>query len=175
MHNFHHLMRDWMHEVDAGRLTELEATARVAKYIQMKLACTRVNFWNVCGDIGHRIMHRVVGYDGSKDQVSSLPFELRETDGRAIFGTIFGRGCYVCSDTASDPNLAFIQEGYLVAAVSRAVMVASFGANGNSLGLISCVQSAPRESSSSEITALRKCAAEISVRRARRQVRPDLS
>ena len=50
--NFHFLMRDLAHEVDAGRVTDIEAAGKVAEYIQKALKCLHVTFWSVSGARG---------------------------------------------------------------------------------------------------------------------------
>lgn len=173
MNNIHHLMRDWMHEVDAGRLSEIDAIGRVARFIQAQLRCARVNFWSLHGAPGSRTMRRVVGYDGPTDQVVTTAIELQETSG-AFFEALLRDGCYMCADTAADPNLALVFPTYLKPTNAGAMLVVAFGANGRALGLISCVHASPRKWRPAEITALRKCAAEVSIHRARRRSMSDL-
>lgn len=168
MHNFHHLMRDWMREVDAGRLSEVDATGRVAAFIHSKLHCTRVNFWSLEGEVGNRAMRRIAGYDGPTGQVVTAPLVLHETNG-AFFAALLQDGCYVCADTSTDPRLAIIYGSYLQPTSAQAMLVAAFGVNGHTQGLISCVHAEPRKWLPAEITALRKCAAEVSLRQARRR------
>jgi hypothetical protein len=101
-YNFHHLMRDLSLDVDIGRMTELEAATQVARTIQQSLACARVNFWNVSGQVGSRVMSRVTGYDGRAQRVLSEPLDLLETTG-TFFKTLYDSGCYVCIDTPIRP------------------------------------------------------------------------
>ncbi len=173
MNNIHHLMRDWMHEVDAGRLSETDAIGRVARFIQTQLACTRVNFWSLHGAPGGRSMRRVIGYDSASDRVLTEPIELQETNG-AFFDALLRDGCYMCADTAADANLALIFPTYLKPTNAGAMLVAAFGINGRTLGFIACVHSSPRKWLPAEITAVRKCAAEVSIHRARRRPLSDL-
>ena len=85
-------------------MTEGEAATTVARAIQRALDCARVNFWNVSGPLGTRVMRRVTGDDGRADRVLSDPLELRETTGE-FFNQLRDAGCYVCPDTATDPIL----------------------------------------------------------------------
>ena len=62
--NFHFLMRDLAHEVDARRVTDIEAAGKVAEYIQNALECMHVTFWTVSGQVGQRVMRSVAAYDG---------------------------------------------------------------------------------------------------------------
>jgi hypothetical protein len=164
-HNFHHLMRDLSLAVDLGRMSETEAAAQVARKIQHELACARVNFWNVSGDIGRRVMRRIAGYDGRANRVLSEPLDLHETTG-AFFKTLFDAGCYVCADTSQDPNLREIFRTYLQPTAGLTMIVAAFYVDDSMWGMISCVHDVPRRWSAAEITALRKCASELSRRRA---------
>jgi GAF domain len=165
-YNFHHLMRDLSLDVDLGRTTELEAATQVARTIQQSLACARVNFWNVSGQVGQRVMSRVTGYDGRAQRVLSEPLDLAETTG-AFFKTLYDTGCYVCADTSTDPALREIFRSYLQPTAGVTMIVASFHVNDSVWGLISCVHDTPRRWTAAEITALRKCASELSRRRAR--------
>ena len=164
--NFHHLMRDRSLEVDLGRMTETEAATEVARAIQRTLACARVNFWNVSGEIGRRVMSRVTGYDGRSERVLSEPLNLMETTGE-FFKALHDTGCYVCLDTSTDPALREIFRTYLQPTRGLTMIVAAFYIDERVWGLISCVHDAPRRWTAAEITALRKCASELSRRRAR--------
>jgi GAF domain-containing protein len=163
--NFHHLMRDHSLAVDLGRMTETEAATEVARAIQATLRCARVNFWNVTGAVGHRVMSRTAGYDGRANRVLSEPLDLRETTG-VFFGILREKGCYVCPDTASDPNLREIFRTYLQPTAGVTMIVAAFHIDERVWGMISCVHDGPRRWTAGEITALRKCASELSHRRA---------
>ena len=158
-------MRDLSLAVDQGRVTEIEAATQVARTIARALACARVNFWNVAGDVGQRVMSRVTGYDGRADRVLSEPLDLHETTGE-FFQALFDNGCYVCADTSQDPNLREIFRTYLQPTMGLTMIVAAFHVDENVWGMISCVHDAPRRWSAAEITALRKCASELSRRRA---------
>ena len=164
-HNFHHLMRDHSLAVDMGRMTELEAATEVARAIQHALGCARVNFWNVSGEIGRRVMSRVTGYDGRTNRVLSEPLDLHETTGE-FFKALYDTGCYVCPDTSADPFLREIFRTYLQPTQGLTMIVAAFHVNESVWGLISCVHDTPRRWTAAEITALRKCASELSRRRA---------
>ena len=162
--NFHHLMRDHSLAVDMGRMTEPEAATLVAQAIQQTLACARVNFWNVSGLPGRRVMRRITGYDGRAGRVLSEPLELQETTGE-FFGRLRETGCYVCPDTSSDPLLREIFRTYLQPTQAVSMIVASFHVDTQVWGLISCVHDGARHWTAAEITALRKCASELSRRR----------
>jgi len=164
--NFHHLMRDHSLAVDLGRMTEVEAATAVARAIQQALACARVNFWNVSGTVGQREMRRVTGYDGRAGRVLSEPLVLMETTGE-FFKQLHDSGCYVCPDTASDLLLREIFRTYLQPTQGLTMIVAAFYVDERVWGMISCVHDAPRHWTGAEITALRKCASELSRRRAR--------
>jgi len=159
-------MRDLSLDVDLGRMTEVDAATQVARAIQQALACARVNFWNVAGATGQRVMSRVTGYDGRANRVLAEPLDLRETTG-AFFRQLYDTGCYVCADTATDPNLREIFQTYLQPTAGVTMIVAAFHLNECVWGMISCVHDAPRRWTAAEITALRKCASELSHRRAR--------
>jgi len=169
MHNFHHLMRDLSHEVDRGRLSEQDAVVQVARTIQQALDCLRVNFWNVSGERGARVMRRTGGYDGRAQAVLREPLELLETTG-AFFDELLRAGCYVCPDTSADANLAAIFQTYLRPTFGVTMIVAAFHIDERVWGLISCVHDQPRRWTAAEITALRKCASELSRWRARARV-----
>ena len=164
--NFHHLMRDHALAVDLGRMTETDAATAVARAVQQALACARVNFWNVSGPVGQRQMHRVTGYDGRAGRVLSEPLVLHETTGE-FFQRLYDNGCYICPDTASDPLLREIFRTYLQPTQGLTMIVAAFYVDERVWGMISCVHDAARPWTGAEITALRKCASELSRRRAR--------
>jgi len=164
--NFHHLMRDHSLAVDLGRMTETDAATTVARAIQQTLACARVNFWNVSGPVGKRQMRRITGYDGRAGRVLSEPLELQETTGE-FFKRLHDTGCYVCPDTANDPLLREIFRTYLQPTQGLTMIVAAFYVDERVWGMISCVHDQARRWTSAEITALRKCASELSRRRER--------
>ena len=163
--NFHHLMRDHSLAVDLGRMTETDAATAVARAIQQALGCARVNFWNVSGPAGQRAMRRITGYDGRAARVLAEALELRETTGE-FFQRLHDSGCYVCPDTATDPILREIFRTYLQPTRGVTMIVAAFYLDEKTWGMISCVHDAPRRWTAEEITALRKCASELSRRRA---------
>ncbi len=159
-------MRDLSLDVDLGRTTELEAATQVARAIARALGCARVNFWNVSGAAGQRVMRRLTGYDHRADRVLSEPLALHETTG-AFFRQLRESGCYICPDTSKDPNLREVFHAYLQPTAGLTMIVASFHVDERTWGLISCVNDAPRRWTAAEVTALRKCASELSHRRAR--------
>jgi len=65
--NIHFLMQDLAHEVDAGRVTDIEAAGKVAEYIQKAFKCMHVTFWSVSGQVGQRVMRSVAAYDGARN------------------------------------------------------------------------------------------------------------
>lgn len=164
--NSHILMRDLTLEVDARRLTDVEAMVKVAEFIQKTLSCAHVTFWTVSGGHGRRVMHRTAGYDGLLGVPIRTAVELHESGG-GYFNALAIAGCYVCGDTLNDPKLATIKDTVLVPYDIQALLSASFGRNGEIWGSICCTDNRPRRWSSSEVTALRRCAAEVSMWRAR--------
>ena len=166
--NFHFLMRDLAHEVDARRLTDIEAAGKVAEYIQKALKCLHVTFWSVSGEIGQRVMRSVAAYDGKRSLAVAGTAAFPESGG-VFFGTLVRAGCYVCGDTFADPSLQSVKETMLVPFNIRALLAASYGGNDEVWGIITCTNNVARNWQSSEVTALRKCAAEISTLRAQRR------
>jgi len=162
--NFHHLMRDHSLAVELGRMTEAGAATAVARAMQQSLACARVTFWNVSGALGRRVMRRVAGYDGRAERALSEPLELQETTGE-FFNKLRETGFHVCTDTATDPLLRDIFRTHLQPTQGATMIVASFHVDEQVWGLISCVHDSPRRWTAAEITALRKCASELSRRR----------
>lgn len=162
--NFHHLMRDLSLAVDLGKMTEVDAETTVARDIQQKLACARVNFWNVSGPVGQRQMRRTTGYDGRAGRVLSEELVLHETSGE-FFRRLYERGCYVCLDTSSDPLLSEIFQTYLQPTHALTMIVAAFYIDHRVWGIISCVDDVARRWTAREVSALGKCAAEMSRRR----------
>lgn len=167
--NFHFMVRDLAHEVEAGRMTDIDAAGRVAESIQKALQCVHVTFWNVTGTIGHRVMRSVVAYDGTRTLRLAGAAAFPEAGG-GFFGPLLKTGCYVCPDTFADPALQAVHQTMLVPFNIHALLAASYGVNGQVWGLITCTHGAPRKWHSHEVTALRKCAAEISALRARRRL-----
>jgi hypothetical protein len=164
----HILMRDLSHEVDCGRITQIDAALKISAYIQKALNCATVSFWTVTGDPGTRVMRRVAGYDGVNDVYVTHAVEAGETNG-GYFNALVRAGCYVCSDTFADPSLADVADTLLVRYRIHALLSASWGANGAVHGIISCTDSVVRKWHAVEITAVRRCASEVSMRQARRR------
>jgi len=167
--NFHFLMRDLAHEVDAGRVTDIEAAGKVAEYIQKTLLCLHVTFWSVCGPAGQRVMRSVAAYDGVRKMAIAGAAVFPESGG-GFFDVLVKEGCYVCGDTFADPALQNVKDTMLVPFNIRALLAASYGGQGEVWGIITCTNPAARKWRSSEVTALRKCAAEISALRAQRRL-----
>jgi GAF domain-containing protein len=169
VHNFHFLMRDLAHEVDAGRVTDIEAAGKVAEYIQKALNCMHVTFWSVSGQVGQRVMRSVAAYDGARNLAIAGAAVFPESGG-GFFGALVREGCYVCGDTFVDPTLQSVKESMLVRFNIRALLAASYGGPGDVWGIITCTNTVARKWQSSEVTALRKCAAEISTLCAQRRL-----
>jgi GAF domain-containing protein len=172
MYDFHRLLHDLTHEVDAGRLADSEASARVAEYIQRELRCAHVTFWDVFGDVGQRKMRRGVAYDGTTGTVVANSIELAEAGG-GYFDCLLRTGCYVSGDTFADPNLAGVRDVVLTPYNIHALLSASYGSDGKTMGILTCTDSVRREWKPTEVTALRRCAAELARQRARRAQRVD--
>lgn len=166
--NFHFLTRDLAHEVDAGRVTDIEAAGKVAEYIQKALGCMHVTFWSVSGQVGQRVMRSVAAYDGARNLAVAGTAVFPESGG-GFFGALVRDGCYVCGDTFADPALQSVKERMLVPFNIRALLAASYGGHGEVWGIITCTNNVARKWRPAEVTALRKCAAEISTLRARRR------
>jgi hypothetical protein len=122
--NFHFLMRDLAHEVDAGRMTDIEAAGKVAEYIQKALGCMHVTFWSVSGQVGQRVMRSIAAYDGARNLAVAGAAVFPESGG-AFFGALVRQGCYVCVDTFVDPALQSVKESMLVPFGIRALLAAS--------------------------------------------------
>lgn len=167
--NFRFLMRDLAHEVDAGRVTDIEAAGKVAETIQKALQCMHVTFWSVSGQVGQRVMRSVAAYDGTRNLAIAGTAVFPESGG-GFFGALVHEGCYVCGDTFADPALQSVKEAMLVRFNIRALLAASYGGQGEVWGIITCTNTVARTWLSSEVTALRRCAAEISALRAQRRL-----
>lgn len=167
MYDFHRLMHDLTHEVDAGRLADSEASARVAEYIQRQLRCAHVTFWEVFGEVGQRKMRRGVAYDGATRRVVANSVELAEAGG-GYFDSLLKTGCYVSGDTFADPKLAGVRDAVLIPYNIHALLSASYRSDGKTMGILTCTDNVRREWQPTEVTALRRCAAELSRQRARR-------
>ncbi|HJV71670.1 GAF domain-containing protein [Ideonella sp.] len=165
---FHFLMRDLALELDAERMTELEAAGRVAQHIQQTLKCVHVTFWSVSGELGQRVMRSVAAYDGTRHRVVAGAAAFPEAGG-GFFGALVQAGCYVCEDTFAAPALQGVRQTMLVPFNIRALLAASYGGNGEVWGVVTCTSDVVRKWKASEVSALRKCAAEISGLRARRR------
>jgi hypothetical protein len=172
-HNFHVFARDMSHEFDEGRLTEVEAGVKVCEYLQKGLKCATVSVWAVSGPIGKRFMRRAAGFDGIRGVGVTTPVDFPERGG-AYFDALLASGCYVCPDTFADPNLHAVKDTMLVPFNIHSLLSASYGSNGEVWGIITCTDGVVRKWRPAEVTALRKCAAEIAVRRARRRARQNL-
>ena len=144
MLDFHRLGRDLSHEIDEGRLTEYEAGVKVTSAMQAALNCAHVSIWVVRGEPSQRVMRRFVGYDGVKRIAVDTPVEFTEANG-VYFGALVGSGCYVCSDTLADPNLAPVADTVLVPFHIRSLMSAAYGSNGETWGIITCTDTTVRK------------------------------
>lgn len=165
---FHFLMRDLAHELEAGRMTELEAAGRVAQHIHQTLQCMHVTFWSVSGEVGQRVMRSVAAYDGPSGRIIKGAAAFPESGG-GFFGALVLEGCFVCEDTFAHPALQGVRQTMLKPFNIRALLAASYGDRGEVWGLITCTHGAIREWKAGEVSALRKCAAEVSGLRARRR------
>ena len=165
---FHFLMRDLAHELEAGRMTELDAAGRVAQHIQQTLQCQHVTFWSVSGELGQRVMRSVAAYDGASGRIVKGAVAFPESGG-GFFGALVREGCFVCEDTLAHPALQGVRETMLLPFNIRALLAASYGDRDVVWGLISCTNAVLRQWKPSEVSALRKCAAEISGLRVRRR------
>jgi GAF domain-containing protein len=173
MHDFHRFMRDMTHEADAGRLSKREAATRVAQYMQGVLHCAHVTFWYVSGEVGRRTMRQVVAYDGLRGKAAHPDLEFPEAGGH-YFNTLLQTGCFVCGDTFADPRLAPVRDTMLVPYNIHALLSAAFNTNGRTWGILTCTDNVVRKWTAAEITALRQCAAELSIQRLRRQEHEQL-
>ena len=165
---FRFLMRDLAHEVDAGRLTDIEAAGRVAGDIQKTLQCLHVTFWGVSGEPGQRTMRSIAAYDGTRRMAVAGAAVFPEKDG-SFFDTLASVGCYVCHDTFAEPELQVVRDTMLVPFDIRSLLAVSYGSRDELWGFITCTHNAIREWRAKEIAALRKCAAEVSSLRAQRR------
>lgn len=166
---FHFLMRDLAHELEAGRMTELDAAGRVAQHIQQTLQCRHVTFWSVSGELGQRFMRSVAAYDGTSGRIVKGAVAFPESGG-GFFGALVREGCFVCEDTFAHPALQGVKETMLVPYGIRALLAASYGDRGEVWGLVSCTSDVVRAWKATEVSGLRKCAAEISGLRVRRRL-----
>ncbi|HKX42303.1 MAG TPA: GAF domain-containing protein [Burkholderiaceae bacterium] len=157
------------HEVDAGRMTDIEAAGKVAECIQKSLLCMHVTFWSVSGKVGQRVMRSVAAYDGTRNRAVAGAAVFPESSG-GFFNTLVESRCYVCADTFADPHLQGVKDTMLVPFNIRALLAASYGGDSEVWGLITCTNDVVRKWRSAEVTALRKCAAEISTLLATRRV-----
>jgi hypothetical protein len=167
--NFRFLIGDLAHEVDAGRVTDIEAAGKVAEYIQKALKCIHVTFWSVSGEVGQRVMRSVAAYDGVRGVAAAGTAVFPESSG-GFLNALAREGCYVCGDTFSEPVLQGVRETMLVPFNIRSLLAASYGGRGDALGLITCTHNVTRKWRSSEVTALRKCASEIATLQAKRRL-----
>jgi hypothetical protein len=119
-----------------------------------------VTFWSVSGKVGQRIMRSVAAYDGTRSRVVAGAAVFPESGG-GFFNTLTRSGCYVCADTFADPHLQAVRDTMLVPFNIHALLAASYGADSEVWGIITCTSNVVRKWQSAEITALRKCAAEI--------------
>jgi hypothetical protein len=165
---FHFLMRDLAHELEGGRMTELDAAGRVAQHIHQALKCMHVTFWSVSGEVGQRSMRSIAAYDGASGRIVRGVVAFPESGG-GFFGALVREGCFVCDDTFSHPALQGVRQTMLEPFNIRALLAASYGDRGEVWGLITCTSDVIRQWKAAEVAALRKCAAEVSGLRARRR------
>ena len=149
-------------------MNELEAAGRVAEHIRNALQCMHVTFWSVSGEMGQRTMRSVAAYDGMR-KLSVRGGAAFPESGGGFFGALTRSGCYVCPDTFADPTLEGVKQTMLVPFNIRALLAASYGGHGEVWGIVTCTHDAARQWKAAEVSALRKCAAEISGLRARQR------
>ncbi len=171
--SFRLFMSDMAYEIDAGRVTETEASLKACEFIQKALKCATVSMWDVAGPPGSRVMHRAAGFDGVRGVGGAKPASFPERGGD-YFNVLVRDGCYIASDTLADRSLEPIREPMLIPYNIRSLLSASFGSNGEVSGIITCTDAKVRKWLPAEVTALRRCAAEVSLRRARRALRRHL-
>lgn len=166
--NFHFLMRDLAHEVDAGRLSDIEAAGQVAEAIQKTLKCLHVTFWGLAGEAGQRVMSSIAAYDGERRLAVAGKVSFPEVGG-GFYDALMREGFYICPDTYADPVLVPVKETMLDPFRIRALLAASYGGNGEVWGFVTCTNPVPRQWRAGEIASVRKCAAEVSALRVRRR------
>ena len=158
--------------MDCGSVSLPEASSILARFIQAELGCSRLTVWALEGEVGERVMRRIGGYDAVADMPIHGPVLLNDAEFGPYFDSLTRRGVYVCEDTLSDPRLAAMRDSYLVPNDIRASLDAVIGVNGNASGVLCCAQQgSTRHWSQKEVALLKRCADEISLRRARRRAR----
>jgi GAF domain-containing protein len=129
--------------------------------VQQYFQCSRVSMWTFHGEPGLGVMRCIGGYTESGEHLAAGA-ELRQEQYRAYFQEIFSNGAYVCHDTALDPRLDGMREGYLRPLRVMALLDAVFAYNGRAQGLLCCEQvGAPRRWTNAELADLKRCASLI--------------
>jgi GAF domain-containing protein len=155
--------------LDHDAISLAEAAAIMAKFVQGQLGCSWVSIWVFAPSERGRVMRHLAGYDAVTPATVTKWPELAESECPAYFGALRSQGAYVCNDCLADERLAPMRERYLIPHAIRASMDATIGFNGTARGVIRCGQrGATREWTPQDITLIKRVAAEISMRRARR-------
>jgi len=162
--------------LDREAITVAEGGCIFAKFIQEQLGCSRVTIWlldhqsDTAG--AARTMRRFAGFDAVADSRITEPAELPDAECAAYFDALASEGAFVSDDCLADERLAAMRDSYLLPNDIRASMDATIAFNGAARGVICCAQQgAVRHWSRQELALLKRCAAEISLRRARRSSR----
>ncbi|MBC7956737.1 MAG: GAF domain-containing protein [Cytophagales bacterium] len=172
MKGFPELLAHLSAQLDAEATTLQAASMSLAEYVQGQLACSRVTAWVLEGDVGHRVMRRIAGFDGVSRTPITEPAQLHEEEFAAYFEALASKGVYVCPDTQAAPNLAAMRDSYLIPNRIGASLDVTIGVNASTWGVCCCSQQgATRQWTPQEVRMVRRFAHAISVRRARRRRR----
>lgn len=173
MIEFVRYMDDVSRALDERRVEPREDAFKVADFARQALQCARASYWVLEGAAGARTMRRVAYSDSDPTRAGS-PYEpvvMREAEFGAYFDHLLRDGLYACNDVHLDARMAAMRD-YLQPTGIRASIDAAETANGDVFGILCCSERGhPREWSSADKLTIRKIAAEVSLRRARRRLR----
>lgn len=169
MKEFLALLDQLTQQLDTQAITLVQAAARMARFLQGDMACTRVCVWQREGSAEAPVLTRVASFDGSTGTEQTEPLVFGDPGFAAYFDRITHQGVFVSEDMLADERVAGMRETYLVPHNVRAALYATIGVNGANTAMLCCSQTdAPRRWTPQEVRRLKAYADAISLRRARR-------
>ena len=169
MHDFEALLSRIRNGLDRGSLTEQAGADCLGEFIARHFRCSSVTVWSWTEAPGPRVLSRLGGFDATVAQPLNEPLELTALDDSEWYAALSAHGIYACTDTRADPRLDGLRATCIAPRRIGALLQAGFGVNGRLEGFISCTQhDTTRTWSTSELSQLKRIAAAISIRRARR-------
>jgi GAF domain-containing protein len=168
MKEFLALLDQLTQQLDTEATTLVQAAARMARYIQADMGCSRVCVWQRLGSAEAPSLTRVASFDSTGTERTE-PLVFGDPGFAVYFDRITHQGVFVSDDILADDRVAGMRETYLIPYSVRAALYATIGVNGATSAMLCCSQTdGPRRWTPQEVRRLKAYADAISLRRARR-------